>query len=472
MPALSLFSPVKQIASFTIMSVGKLDNTKVASASAPSRWLWLAIGSAWLLALLTFSLPGREGPESLAGLDAVALAKVGGRAGVILAAVWAIAHFWHHPRRRLVGGALLPLLLFLAWAVLSVSWSPLKTVSLGQSASLTAQLVMAALLGLLASRPDDHLRVIFQLNALLLAISSTVLTLHLLMPHVSGLSRDLAGDGGIGLVHPTSAGATASLGIVLLLLTRLIWKPAWSQRLLFPSLTVYTGLLFFAASRTAMAMTAVLLAAGLLILLHRAALAAAALGACTLGAIYLCVDPGLGLVESTLGSSSHYLMRNESMESVKSLTGRRELWEEVWTEFYGSPLIGCGYFVTSQDGSLDAWGTPGNRTAHNLFLQVLSSTGVVGMALFLWGMGRIAIRAARDLPASSQGRRLGVFLLLIGMWYVGWGQLCSSFMGPIQPESIVFFCCLGLALSGLRIGSGGVASANRHHGFVPTGART
>ena len=31
-----------------------------------------------------------------------------------------------------------------------------------------------------------------------------------------------------------------------------------------------------------------------------------------------------------------------------------------------------------------------------------------------------------------------------------WGMLCSSYMGPVKPESIAFFTLLGLILSSLR----------------------
>ena len=37
-----------------------------------------------------------------------------------------------------------------------------------------------------------------------------------------------------------------------------------------------------------------------------------------------------------------------------------------------------------------------------------------------------------------------------GVWYLGWGQLCESFMGPVQPESVVFYCLLGLGVAQVR----------------------
>jgi O-antigen ligase len=180
----------------------------------------------------------------------------------------------------------------------------------------------------------------------------------------------------------------------------------------------------------------------------RTRLAYAVLAISSLGAVYLCLDPALQIIEMALGSTRHYLMRNESVESLQSLTGRTELWSAVWVEALKAPLHGCGYFVTSQNGLLDVWSGPANRTAHNFALQVFVSTGLIGLLLFAWGLGRIARCAARNLPCSAEGRQLGKLLLVLACWYAGWSQLCASFMGPIQPESIVFFCCLGLSLAG------------------------
>jgi O-antigen ligase len=177
-------------------------------------------------------------------------------------------------------------------------------------------------------------------------------------------------------------------------------------------------------------------------------LAGAILAISSLAAVYLCLDPALQVVEESVDSTTRYLMRHESVESLQSLTGRTALWTAVWIESLKTPLQGCGYFVTSQNGLLDVWSGPANRTAHNLLLQVFASTGLIGLGLFLWGLGRIVRCAVRTLPRSDEGRLVGMALLVVACWYAGWSQLCASFMGPIQPESIVFFSCLGLALMG------------------------
>ena len=60
--------------------------------------------------------------------------------------------------------------------------------------------------------------------------------------------------------------------------------------------------------------------------------------------------------------------------------------------------------------------------------------------------------AGRDLGGKRGTVRLAVFLTVIGLWYMGWGQLCESFMGPVQPEAVVFFTVLGLAIGAVPVG--------------------
>jgi hypothetical protein len=63
-----------------------------------------------------------------------------------------------------------------------------------------------------------------------------------------------------------------------------------------------------------------------------------------------------------------------------SLNGRVEVWELAWRVALEHPLFGVGYYnlryyvMTSFNWS---------GTAHNSFLEVLASTGVLGAALFL-----------------------------------------------------------------------------------------
>ena len=89
---------------------------------------------------------------------------------------------------------------------------------------------------------------------------------------------------------------------------------------------------------------------------------------------------------------------------------------------------GCTVVLTegSAVGGMDVRGAaPGSRETE--ILQPLTSS-----------LCRLAVRA--------DTRRLAAILALTVVWYFGWSLLNESFMGPVQPESVVFFCVLGMAV--------------------------
>ncbi|MGD0901128.1 MAG: hypothetical protein ABR915_25135, partial [Thermoguttaceae bacterium] len=53
----------------------------------------------------------------------------------------------------------------------------------------------------------------------------------------------------------------------------------------------------------------------------------------------------------------------------------------------------------------------------------------------------------KSAAAARGGRPLPLLLAIVAAWFLGWGTLNSSFMGPIEQESVVFFALLGLAVA-------------------------
>jgi O-antigen ligase len=413
-----------------------------------ARMLWLPIACAWLLMLNTFSAPGREGPETVTSLDVIALAKVAVRFGSIVALGFALYQLWGHPRRAVVLRCLMPFGLYLLWAFLSVLWSPLKAVSLGQALGLLVMLQLAAVLGIVLDGPRSCSLALAHLSFALFTISTGLIVVDFTNHNLSGLNReDWSDEATNGIVHPTSAGATASLGLVILVAVRLLWGWRWSRGLLLPGLFAHSLLLVLAASRMATIMAGILLLLLALFYLRRVALAAGLLACCLGLAVYVIVDPELQSLRQFAYRSVAQFTRGESTESMQSFTGRTALWEAMWESFRESPVVGHGYFVTSRTGQIDVWSGPANRTAHNFFLQVLVTTGLVGFALFLWALMRLIFAVVGAARRTESSDRRGVFVLLLGFWYLGWGQLCESFMGPIQPEAVLFYSLVGFALS-------------------------
>jgi O-antigen ligase len=407
--------------------------------------LGLPLACMWLLMLVCFSAPEREGPTSLTHLDWIALLKVVIRAGVILALGGALLRSWADVRGRALRASLLPLGLFAAWALASSAWSPLPAVSLGQAVSFVMLVMLALVLGARCHGPDDVSRLLGHLCLALCLVNGAVLTIHVVRPDLSGLHR----LGSLGVMHPTSAGASAAMGLTLLLGARLLWGWRWARVLLVPGVLVHGALLYVAAARAALVPTALIFAIALLVLVSGPVRATLVAAASLTAAAYLIVDPSLEALQRGVEPLRHYAERGEPSERLTTLTGRTYLWPRVWSSFLESPLIGHGYFVTSRTGQLDVpewYRPPANRTAHNAFLQILVSTGVVGIALFGWGLGRLAGRGVRGLADDPGNRRLKALIALAADYFTVAALLGESFMGPVQPESVAFFALLGLVL--------------------------
>ena len=413
--------------------------------------LGLPLLCCWLLMMVTFSVPGRESPRDSGGLDVIGLLKLGVRVFVILALGRAILQHWSDRRRPVVAWCFTPFAAFVGWSLCTALWSPLRVISLGQWGGLLGQSMLAAVIALRWSGPRDTSTLLRHVCFALAGVSAILTAVDFLSHDLSGLNRDdFQMDASNGLVHPTSAGATGSLGIVILISARLLWGWAWVRAFLLPGLLACTCLLFLSHSRMALAMTGAALGLAFLRYTGTQLLAGAVVSTSLLAAGYLAYDPGLIEVDRGRKELNDYWRRGETDEQMSSLNGRGDLWEAVWSEYEKSPVLGHGYFLTSRTGILDVWSGPAIRTAHNFILQVLASTGAIGLALFIWAFVRPLRAAAREFGRDVESRKLGALLLLLGVWYLGWGQLCESFMGPVQPESVVFYCLFGLAVSQVR----------------------
>lgn len=419
---------------------------------AAPRWPRTLVAVAiWTMMALVFSAPGREGPLGLASLDVIGLAKVLARVLLLLGFTAAIFSFSGHPKRSALLRVLGPYGVFVCWAVLSVTWSALTAVSVGQVAGLVLMWQFALVIGLVWNGPADTEWLLRHATLALFTVSGLLMAVDVVAHDLSGLNRAMFEEvehaAASGLVHPTTAGATASLGLLLVLAGRVFWGWRWARLLLVPAVLVHGYVLLQAESRTAILITVALGGVLALRAVRGMAFAVAGLAASTIVVLYLALDPGLNTVAWAIDTVTTYMRRGESVEQLSTATGRTDLWRAIWASYLESPVIGHGYFVTSKNGLLDVWSGPANRTAHNVFLQVLVTTGAVGALLFLaglaWAMGAgaFALRRYRD------GAPLGSFLVLIAAWFAVWGMFSESFMGPVYDDSVTFYLCLGLAVA-------------------------
>ncbi len=80
-----------------------------------------------------------------------------------------------------------------------------------------------------------------------------------------------------------------------------------------------------------------------------------------------------------------YVTRTGRISEMTTLTGRTDIWYATWNAFLERPLLGYGYGSTKillPEVYRNFWGFTVSQ-AHNLYLQTLVTTGVVGLALVL-----------------------------------------------------------------------------------------
>ncbi|MGB7329203.1 MAG: O-antigen ligase family protein [Rubripirellula sp.] len=412
----------------------------------PRKVHWLdtfAKFSLWSLSIMVYTMPSTTYTESWQPLD---LAKLVVLAIACGGGVVAIANVWSSRILKRVFDPLAPFYVFLAWTLISVLWSPLKSVTIAQSGGLMAMLLFATIVAFLSADANRAKQFLQHLNWMFLVSSTVVFVAYLINPEISGLDRGRIHSGGDGLIHPTAAGATASLGLLLPVLCHWVGRFPWAGKLIAPSLIIHGAVLVLSNSRTALAMGVVTIGAILFWYSSNRQRATAIFSGAMLAFALLLFDPGFALVSSTADAGTQFVARGQSSEQLKAGSGRGELWEAVWAEYKKSMLIGHGYFVTSETGKLHVWNETHNYTAHNLALQILASTGAIGFLMLAFALVQAFGVSLSLRHGNLFQQQIAVMVVTITIWFLGWSQLGDAFLGPIRPESILFFTMLGIAI--------------------------
>lgn len=91
---------------------------------------------------------------------------------------------------------------------------------------------------------------------------------------------------------------------------------------------------------------------------------------------------------ATMGQDSSLRIVRESS------SGRLDLWQNAMSCWAEHPIIGCGFYQLDQYPHLSAH-------PHNLFIQVLSETGLIGFGLLLFVIYSIASRISWDMKRNA-----------------------------------------------------------------------
>jgi O-antigen ligase len=164
-------------------------------------------------------------------------------------------------------------------------------------------------------------------------------------------------------------------------------------------------------------------------------------------AALLVVDPSFRSTSAVAEIAEGYVTRGESTEQLSSATGRDILWEVLWDSWKESPWIGHGYLVGTRNGLVDVWQVAENRPAHNVWLQALVSTGVVGFLLFVVAMLWLIWLTLHDTFLGRDEWGLASLLSAVLLWQLIWGTMDSSLLGPMRPDTVCFFVLAGILVA-------------------------
>lgn len=102
---------------------------------------------------------------------------------------------------------------------------------------------------------------------------------------------------------------------------------------------------------------------------------------------------------------------------IRQNARRNQIWRATWHMFAAHPIAGTGlgaYWIAIPEYH-DASGTMTPQEAHNDYLELLASGGLVGFALGVWFVVLVVRRVQRNLNIEDRFRRAAVFGAMLGL---------------------------------------------------------
>jgi O-antigen ligase len=112
----------------------------------------------------------------------------------------------------------------------------------------------------------------------------------------------------------------------------------------------------------------------------------------------------------------HAEFNHENSESRLGVN-RNEIWKASWQMFRAHPVLGVGMagYWAAIPAFHDAAGTMTPQEAHNDYLELLASGGLVGLALGIWFAVVVCKRIRENLTAPNRFRRAACFGAAVGI---------------------------------------------------------
>lgn len=382
----------------------------------------------WCMSATCWSV-ARASSAELGAFDAAAILKTALRGTALVLVITLLFRLNFHPRAVPVLRRLMPFAMFAVWATLSVSWSPMKIVTLGHALEAVTLVAIALCAGILVN--SEWRRSTLCLNLLLPLLLAVGFVL------CAEFRTILNGQRPIAFMHPNSLGGLSVSALLLLLACHLFWSWPWTARLIVPGSAICVIGIYAARSRSAL-LGALIVGTALVWMARHRVLIFMVLA---IAGTVLALTPYARPIERIPHNVQSYVLRGQTSEDLAGASGRDELWARALESFRESPILGNGYFMISPSGTLYVWLKTQYQTAHNLYLHVLTGTGMVGMALFLWA----ATAAIGPCMGRLKRRRAAADVLFLSLtaWFALVGFFELSILGPVDPAGVLFFATLG-----------------------------
>jgi O-antigen ligase len=169
-------------------------------------------------------------------------------------------------------------------------------------------------------------------------------------------------------------------------------------------------------------------------------MAAALLGIIVIGIIWLAGDQLATGVESAAAEMTTF-DRTELHEGSR----RRDIWQASWQMFKAHPFLGVGLggYWAEFPRYHQASGVTTPQQAHNDYLELLCSAGILGAGLFVW-FAVALVKQARQSVRSSEGfQRAATLGAIVGLAGVGVHSIVD-FGLHITVNALVFIALLAI----------------------------
>lgn len=301
------------------------------------------------------------------------------------------------------------LLAFGVWATFTATYSVSPTYTAAAGVAFLGIWVLATTL---AATTSVRLGLIAVTGALLagMAISLVlyvVLPERVMAPTEAGTLFRLAGIYG----SPNTIGRAAALALLTSLMLCYHLPRRQAILLMVVSIGLSAACLYLSGSRASS--LALVLGAAVVLLQRRPLLATIFVAATVCGTLILYFMPELRLELAAL------ISRSGRISEVTTFSGRAHIWSFVASKIADAPLIGYGFGSTREtipEGFFTMWGWT-TTSAHNLWLQVWVTTGLIGLMLVV--LGQLAWLREFIMEPNPVRDGLVVFVLVIGIFEAG-----------------------------------------------------